>query len=848
MANERPSTSQPPEKNTERRHSWRNDYQTFTTWSAYFGTRLRRLVWGLVLFIGLSGGFMLGAAGGYFVGLVEHLPKPTPTEMRHTLMEVNETSQFVDRNQQVLTDIHSDLTRHTLPSQPLNHYVTQALIDTEDENFTTHKGVVPSAMLRAALTQVFKRGSTSGGSTLTQQLVKQQLLTNERSITRKAKEMLLALYAEQCLSKDELLKAYLNVSPFGRDYEGHNIAGIETAAQGVFGVSTKDLTLAQASYLVGMPQNPYNYTPYTTDGQLKSTDDLKAGINRQHYVLERLYIEGDISKDDYQKATQEDITAQFRKPKANTNEETGASASDIDPYLYQALDQEATQIVYHQLADREQVDLSNAPEKTKETLYQHAKDQLANGGLRVQSSVDPKIYQLLNQQIQQNIDTLGDSYQEEMTDGQTKQTRTITESVQNGAVLMDNASGEVLAFVSGRDFKNNQVDHAFTSRRSPGSTLKPILAYAPALENGIAGPSSILPDTAIRWKQEDGSYYEPKNFGNTISNRLLTYRYALAHSLNNPTIYLYRELLDQGVDIQHYTESLGLGTAIHANEYKNMALPIGGVSTGPTVAEVAGAFAVFANGGTYHPPHLIQKITTSEGNVIYEAPHTANRVFSEDTSYVVGDVLREVWRSGTFASAKKSLNINTDLYLKTGTSEDFNDLWVAGSTPTITLVSWVGYDNIASKHTFSDGNQIARYGEPGERHNRYWVRLMNALNAADPYVVGQNQQFVRPSGVSEYKIVPETGTLPGTIHTPKGTVILPGANATTKELFTAHFQPPKASFDFAIQATVEQKLKQLQQIKPKTRIHSSGSSQSRSSSQETQFSSSEDKDAYEDED
>lgn len=633
--------------------------------------------------------------------------------------------------------------------------------------------------------------------------------------------------AEQVLPKDDILTAYLNVSPFGRNYRGENIAGIETAAQGVFGVSAKDLTLAEACYLVGMPQNPYTYTPYTATGQLKSQEDLAYGLARQQYVLERMYIEGYLSDAEYQQAKQEDITHAFKAP-AGEAQATANQDQDIDPYLYQALEQETLSVLARQQAEQEQLDWHTLDTNTRTNFYQRAKDQLANGGLTVESSIDPKLYALLNQQMNTSIASLGSTYTEEIKNEQTQTTQTVAEPVQNGAVLMDNATGEILGFIAGRDFNQNQVDHAFVSRRQPGSTLKPILTYGPALEEGIAGPSTILPDTAIHWQMPDGSYYEPKNFGATVSNQLVSYRYALANSLNNPTIYLYRELLGRGVNIQQYAERMGLQAAIDPGEYKNMALPIGGLATGPTVAEVAGAFAVFANGGTYHQPHLIRKITTASGTVLYQAPSHAPRVFSEDTAYVVGDVLREVWKSGTFAPVKKQLTIDTDLYLKTGTSEDFNDLWVAGSTPTITLVSWVGYDNVKTKHTFDDGNESATYGEPGLRHDRYWAGLMNALNDYDPTLVSQQQQFYQPQGVSKQKIVKETGTRPGTFATPYGTITVSEASATTQELFTQAFPPPAATFNFAIQATDEQKWQQLQKV-IKTTAHSQGGARTHTS-------------------
>lgn len=158
-------------------------------------------------------------------------------------------------------------------------HVVDALISTEDENFYQHNGIVPKAFIRASAQEFLGSASSSGGSTLTQQLVKNQLLSNETSFERKAKEMLLSFRVEKTLSKQQILEVYLNVVSFGRNTNGQNIAGIEAAAQGVFGKKAKDLNIAQSAYLAGMPQNPYTYTPFLITGEVKKMRNLNTGLN-----------------------------------------------------------------------------------------------------------------------------------------------------------------------------------------------------------------------------------------------------------------------------------------------------------------------------------------------------------------------------------------------------------------------------------------------------------------------------------------------------------------------------------------------------------------------------------------
>ncbi|MEM5591889.1 transglycosylase domain-containing protein [Niallia circulans] len=258
------------------------------------------------------GAFGLGIGAGYFASLVKDEPIRPYTTMQKDIYNYEETSELFFANNEYLGKVPTDLEREEVKIKDVSPYLKDAVIATEDENFYTHNGVVPKAIFRALFQEVANSSTQSGGSTLTQQLIKNQILTNEVSFERKAKEILLALRLEKFFEKDEILEAYLNVSTLGRNSSGRNIAGVQSAANGIFGVDAKDLTLPQAAFIVGLPQSPFGYTPFTQEGKLKK--NLEPGLNRMKTVLNRMYDQKKISKQEYDTAMKYDITKDFIGP------------------------------------------------------------------------------------------------------------------------------------------------------------------------------------------------------------------------------------------------------------------------------------------------------------------------------------------------------------------------------------------------------------------------------------------------------------------------------------------------------------------------------------------------------
>ena len=746
-----------------------------------------------ILFLMLLGIFGGGIGLGYFASLTSNEEPLTQEQMSDAIGNLNLISSFHYSDGTKISDVNSDELRIVKPLSEISQYVIDGIISTEDSSFYEHNGIVPKALLRAILQEAVSSGSgATGGSTLTQQLIKQQILTSEVTFKRKANEILYALRLEKHFTKDQILEAYLNVSSFGRNHNGLNIAGIEEAAQGVFGVAAKDLTLPQAAYLVGMPQNPIVYTPYTNQATLK--EDTSAGIERMKFVLFSMYRENKITKEQYEEALAYDITKDFLPPKE--------SSSDRQSYLYQAVNREAIKVLITKAAQKNKLTYDEVRNDSElySKYYDEASRELSSSGYKITSTIDQKVYDAMQKAIASYGDQIGPTYNTQYVDQNTGETKTQTEPAQNGAVMIENKTGRILGFVAGRDFESNQVDHAFTTHRSPGSTIKPILVYAPAIENNLIYPASIVPDTKVSIPQGNGTYWQPTNYGNTITNQFLTVRYALFRSFNNPVIKIYQTMLQKGINAGEYLKKMGI-KGITEDEYQNIALSIGGTRTGPTVLEQTSAFSTLANGGEHHDAYLIEKIEDSRGNVVYQHEDKKERVFSDATAYLTTNMLQDIANSTQFYNMKGNMGFSSDLAGKTGTSENEIDNWFVAYTPTVTLGSWIGYDNFYNARyaiTAGDG-----YGEPTTRSQRQWTYLMKAAYEANPELIGKETTFKQPDSVYRDSVVSTTGTQAGTFKAENGGTYSISGGMTT-DWFKKDFPPMNPFYNFAIGATPEE--------------------------------------------
>lgn len=767
---------------TEKPSTLHADMTTVVAHSGLFGyfdvaiQTVRRLSYALigVLAIGMCLG--VGVLTGYFAAIIDQTPVPTPSALQRTLTNVDQSTHLYYAKNVSLAHVKSDLIRDQVTVKQMSPYLTKAIVATEDEDFYTHHGVVPKALIRAIFSDLTGIGGQTGGSTLTQQVVKMQFLNSETTFKRKATEIMYALRLEHFFSKDQIIEAYLNIATLGRNNKGQNIAGVETAAQGLFGVSAKQLSLPQAAFIAGLPQSPSIYTPYLPTGALKQ--DLSAGIDRQKTVLFRMYRANMISEAEYQKAKAYDLKKDFL-PTQTADEET-----NNDNYVYNMVTSEAKAILSRQLAQEagyDEAQLAKAPalaaqfDQTAQTLF-------ATKGYQVHSTIDKTIYEQMQQTLLNHQGTFGQTYSTTEMDPKTGGYVVNEAPVQNGSVLLDNKSGAILGFIGG---VSGELNHIYTMR-SPGSTIKPLLVYGPAVENKLIGSRTGLADFKTHFKG-----YSVTDFGNQIQNQFVPAEKALAMSYNIPAVNLYNELR-QKVDVRDYMDKMGI-TTLTDNDYNQLGLALGGTDYGMTVQEVSGAFATFARNGRATEAYVIDSITDPAGNVVYKHKPVTTQVFSPATNYVMNRMLHQVVTTGTAASLSYQLSFQHErLVGKTGTTNDFRDIWFAGTMPNVTLTSWMGYDNAAGEaHALNDN--------ASETNLAFWAALANDLQRVDPDLFQDGPELTMPSTVKRVKVDAQTGLPAGTVNYNNRRFRLDSGTSETS--YFADWAPKEAAARFGIGGT-----------------------------------------------
>ncbi|QNG60914.1 penicillin-binding protein [Bacillus sp. PAMC26568] len=721
------------------------------------------VIWNLMLIffvIGLiAASFGGGLGAGYFASLVKDEPIRTYSSMQKDIYNYEETSQIYFSDSVYLGKLRADIERQEVKSADISNHLKNAVIATEDEFFYEHDGVVPKAIMRALFQEFTNSSSRSGGSTLTQQLIKNQILTDEVSFDRKAKEILLALRLERFFEKEEILEAYLNVADLGRNASGRNIAGVQAAAQGIFGVDAKDLTLPQSAFIAGLPQSPFGYTPFTNTGEVK--ENLNAGTARMKTVLNRMLAKGFITQKEYEEASLFDLKASLTK--------SNPSSIEQYPWLTYEIEERASEIILKQLAEKDGHKMEEL--KQNKELYAEYKAladrNLRQNGYKIHTTIQKDIYDKMKT-VAESYEYYGSDKPEMKVDKDTGKEIQVQEPVEVGAVLIENKTGKIISFVGGRNHKREQVNHATDTPRSNGSTMKPLLAYAPAMETGAIQPGSVLADVPINlngWK--------PNNFDGRFHG-FTSARFALEKSYNIPAIKSYLKVIDKNP--LSYLEKMGMNN-IHKNDIGAPAVAIGGLTKGVTVEENVNAYATFANGGKFIDAYLIERIETKNGEVIYQHKSEAVDVFTPQTAYLTLDMMRDVVRQGTGASVKDYLSFSADWAGKTGTSQEYKDIWFVGTNPNVSFGTWIGYDTPKSVEKDYKGMSYSR------RNILLWSKLLNAAHEVNPSLLAPKETFKMPGGIVQKSYCALSGDLPSTMCSQAGLV--------ATDLFNAKFVPKK---------------------------------------------------------
>lgn len=726
-----------------------------------------QVFWNLLLLVVtvviLGGAFAGGVGAGYFASLVKDEPVRSYDSMKKDIYNYTETSDLYFSDNVYLGKLRTDLEREEVKIDQVSDYLIKAVISTEDEYFYKHKGVVPKAVFRALFQEVTNSAVQSGGSTLTQQLIKNQILTNEVSFERKANEILLALRLEKFFSKKEILEAYLNVSTFGRNSSGKNIAGVQAAAKGIFGKTASELTLPQAAFIAGLPQSPFGYTPFTREGTVKN--NLEPGLTRMKTVLKRMYDGGQINETQYAEAASYDITKDFIP--------AGDNPLEKYPYLSFEIEERAIEVLTNVLAKNDGYEEQKL--KEDENLYYKyrtlAKQNLRQNGYEIHTTINKEIYDVF-QEVKNNYPNYGPDKQETKQDPETGETITVMEPVEVGAMLIENKTGKIISFVGGRDHSKQELNHATSAVRQNGSTMKPLLVYAPAIELGKASPGTPLPDVALTLDPSKPNTPWPKNYDKRYSG-IVSARFALKKSYNVPAVKLYKDILDQ--QPAKYLEKMGF-TSLRSEDYTNLATSIGSMKNGVTVEENTNAFGTFANQGKFIDAYLIEKIVDKNGKIVYQHEVTPVDVFKPQTAFLTLDMMRDVIKSGTASGINSRLKFNADWAGKTGTGHEFHDAWFVATNPNVTFGIWTGYDTPKSLET--------RGMSYSQRTNNLWVDLINAAYDIKPDLISPTESFPVPEGIVQRSYCVVSGLLPSEACTKAGLV--------ESDYFNAENVPTKA--------------------------------------------------------
>ena len=699
-----------------------------------------------------------GVVLGYAVSLFDQVSVPQTEDLVKQVNDISSISEIRYADGSMIGAIESDLLRTSVASDSISENLKQAIIATEDEHFVEHNGVVPKAVIRASLGNFIGLGSSSGGSTLTQQLIKQQVVGDAPTLARKASEIVDALALERAMNKDEILTTYLNVAPFGRNNKGQNIAGAQQAATGIFGVDASKLTIPQAAFLAGLPQSPISYSPYESTGEMKSEEDIELGIKRSKDVLYNMYRTGVLSQEDYETYKAYDIKKDFL-PAENVN-------VTAKGFLYFSALDEATNLMYDYLIKKDNVSAQEQKNESIQKSYRElAEKEIQNGGYHITTTIDKAIHTAMQDAVA-NYGYLVDDN---------------TGQPEVGNVLMDNQTGAILGFVGGRDYQSNQNNHAFNTKRSPASTTKPILAYSIAIDQGLMGSASVLSNYPTNFSNGN-----PIMYVNSSGTAMMSLKEALNYSWNIPAYWTYQLLLQKGVDVRSYMEKMGY----EIPEYGIESLPMGG-GIDVTVAQHTNGYQTLANNGVYHKKYMISKIEKTSGEVIYEHKDEPVQVYSKATATIMQSLLRDVISSqvtSSFQSDLAAINpslAGADWIGKTGTTNEDGDMWLMLSTPRLTLGGWLGHDD----------NRPLGKGAGHYRNAKYMAHLVNAIQQAVPSAWG-SERFKLDSSVTSSQVLKSTGQKPGK-------VIINGKEINvTGEMVTSYWAnqagAPTTTYKFAI--------------------------------------------------
>lgn len=590
---------------------------------------------GTVAIICLCIGFVvaLGVGSGMYAAISNEVDELDFEGMAYNFTSIMYADDE-DGNSTEVAFLHDDGNREWVDSDKIPEFAKEAAIAIEDERFLKHNGIdlkrTTGAVFGWVISKVTGKSPSYGGSTITQQVMKN--ITNERdkTATRKIKEMMRALALEKRFTKDEILTTYLNIS-----YFGNQCYGIEAAAKMYFSKKSIDLALHEAAMIVGITQAPTRFDPF------KNPENC---MNKRNTVLKKMYELEKITEEEYQAAVDSPL---------GVNDSRGSLNSSIYSYF-------VDQVINDVIEDLQE---------QKGYSQSFASSQVFGGGLKIYTTMDPSIQDAMESVYENTANFPGAS-----------------NGVQSAMVVIDPKTGGIKGIVGGvgKKTESRGLNRATQSKRQPGSSVKPISVYAPSLESGKITAATIITDSPITVES-----WSPKNSYAGFKGDM-SVRKAIEISANIPAVKTVQSLgLDKSYDFM--TKKLGF-TSLSTIDKNLSALGLGGMDKGVSPKEMAAAYAMFANKGVYITPHTYTKVLDNSGKILLEVEPEKIRALSEANAYIMTSFLKDVV-NGSAGTGRNARLSKVTAYGKTGTSNDNKDKWFCGFTTEYAGAVWYGYDD-----------------------------------------------------------------------------------------------------------------------------------------------------------
>ena len=833
----------------------------------------------VILSIFMIGAGITGIFATTFIDIMKDAPIINASKMNELMIQ---SSTILDRNENLVEKIENLENRTIVKLSDVPEHLINAFISTEDERFYSHKGVDPIGIAKSLIDTA--RGRIRGGSTIAQQLARNMYLSNERKIERKLKEAYLAIKITDSIKREGVLEAYLN-----RVFLGQHSYGVQSASQGYFSKDVKDLTIAESALLAAIVQSPTNYSLYKTIKPENVSDesavikDLNIGgqvykavynpkvLDRQKYVLKKMYELKKITKEEYDNAVNEDV---FSAINPNKGFEREVSTYFTEYVKYQVAEklmkkfnytkEEAWDKIYnggltiHSTMDQniqknleklyaDFANAMNAPryggpsfaafkrdrasnitdEKGNIILYKKANLLDENNNVIIpkgEFSIDSDNSLKINSQrvsIYQNVLSMASFYTvndqnnlvthgignfqlpEQGVTVENDKSFKISASVfenykdfysvnengnlvlnskyfqvdekgtvqpQSSSVVLDHKTGQLIAIIGGRETTGHPLNRAYRVPRQPGSTMKPLGVYIPALDNGYTAATAI----------EDAPHYNdkkelwPKNWYNGYRG-LQTLRESLVQSIN---VNAVKTLEDIGIEkSKEYFKKFGLinednelddtyvsrSESVDHNDENLSSMALGGMTRGMTNLKMTGAYAAIANDGRYNEPISFTKVVDSTGKTILEPEQKQRQVTSKENAFIMRDILKGVPDVMAHGAKHPTIEVSG----KTGTTDDVQDSWFVGFTPYYTIGTWIGFDNQHIKlnnnnsmaatlwgkvnRIVLEGKEPKKFDGPSENIIRKYVSIRTGLLATEGTEKAIYEYFVKGTEPTKYE-------------------------------------------------------------------------------------------------